>query len=145
MHAHTYIMHTCTFLRQLQSMHIQPYLHIYTYTHTCITGKDGGCINLDSDTAIVQISSGALFTQNEAVGSGGVMYMCKGSTARVIERATFRGNTAATGGCVFMPRGSQVHFCTQTHIHIHTYEGSAAAAGGYTYIHIFIHHACMHT
>jgi hypothetical protein len=90
----------------------------YAYTRTCAphTGKDGGCISLDSDTALAQISSGATFNQNEAVGSGGVMYMCRGATARVTERAVFTGNTAATGGCIFLPKGSQVHMLLPMHV-----------------------------
>jgi predicted outer membrane repeat protein len=61
-----------------------------------------------SAKVIMQISGKAKFTSNEAVEAGGVIYLGEGAKARFIDKALFRANIAATGGSVFLAKGSQV-------------------------------------
>ncbi len=63
---------------------------------------------MTSPTAIVHISGLAQFVQNEAVDSGGVLYLGKGATGRVMEAPFFRANSAATGGCFYLAKSAQV-------------------------------------
>ena len=59
-------------------------------------------------STIVQIYGQVQFLENQAVETGGVMYLGKGATTRVTEKVLFKANTAATGGCFYLEKGSQV-------------------------------------
>ncbi len=91
-------------------------MHAYIHTNTH-TGKDGGCFNIISSNAVVQISGEAQLNNNAALGFGGLIYLGPYSRARVMDRVNATMNVAATGGAFYLAPGSQVG-CSKT---LHAY------------------------